>query len=168
MKGTGFSPYITFAKSPWALQAAEKVRMDSERAQFGRCKTINQPSRIDPGASWRDPFFAPFGKLSFSAACLAPEGTEIQTDPLPKRRIKVGGFNPCGKTPSGGRPGIYPRCKWHEINAAFRPGGLLFPVPRETKPDQPLRDATPPGRHGCNQFSASESPLTLQLVSAAP
>jgi hypothetical protein len=45
--------------------------MDGEGAKFGGCKTINRPSRIAPGASWRDPFFATFEKLSFSAACLA-------------------------------------------------------------------------------------------------
>jgi hypothetical protein len=39
--------------------------MDSERAKFGGCKTINQPSRIVSKASWRDPFFTPFEKLSF-------------------------------------------------------------------------------------------------------
>jgi hypothetical protein len=29
-----------------AEQAAEKLRRDGERAEFGGCKTINQPSRI--------------------------------------------------------------------------------------------------------------------------
>jgi hypothetical protein len=55
-----------------AKQAAEKLRRDGERAEFGGCKTINQPSRIVPRASWRDPFFALFEKSSFSAACKAP------------------------------------------------------------------------------------------------
>jgi hypothetical protein len=45
--------------------------MDGEREKIGGSKTINQPPRIVPGASWRDPFFAPFEKLSFSAACKA-------------------------------------------------------------------------------------------------
>jgi hypothetical protein len=57
-----------------ALQAAEKLRMGGEMAKIGGWKTISQPSRIVPGASWRDPFFALFEKSSFSAACLAPEG----------------------------------------------------------------------------------------------
>jgi hypothetical protein len=57
--------------SSGAKEAAEKLRIDSERAKFGGCKTINQPSRIVPGASWRDLFFAPFERLSFSAACKA-------------------------------------------------------------------------------------------------
>ena len=48
--------------------------MEGERAKFGGCKTIDQPSRIVPGSSWRDSFFALFEKSSFSAACLAPEG----------------------------------------------------------------------------------------------
>jgi hypothetical protein len=48
--------------------------MNDERAKFEGCKTINQPSQIAPRASWCDPFFAPFEKLSFSAACSAPEG----------------------------------------------------------------------------------------------
>jgi hypothetical protein len=52
-----------------ASQAAEKLRMEGEKAKFGGCKTIDRPSRIVPAASWRDPFFAPFEKLSFSASC---------------------------------------------------------------------------------------------------
>jgi beta-aspartyl-peptidase (threonine type) len=48
--------------------------MGGEMAKIGGWKTISQPSRIVPGASWRDPFFALFEKSSFSAACLAPEG----------------------------------------------------------------------------------------------
>jgi hypothetical protein len=54
-----------------AKQAAEKLGMNDERAKFEGCKTINQPSQIAPRASWCDPFFAPFEKLSFSAACEA-------------------------------------------------------------------------------------------------
>jgi hypothetical protein len=34
-------------------------------------ETISEPSRIVPGASWRDPFFALLEKSSFSAACQA-------------------------------------------------------------------------------------------------
>jgi hypothetical protein len=68
-----------------ALQAAEKLRRDGERAEFGGCKTINQPSRIVPRASWRDPFFALFEKSSFSAACLAPEGV------FGNRQLSLGG-----------------------------------------------------------------------------
>jgi hypothetical protein len=46
--------------------------MGGEMAKIGGWKTISQPSRIVPGASWRDPFFALFEKSSFSAACEAP------------------------------------------------------------------------------------------------
>jgi len=74
LKGHGFSRANQLEKEPGALQAAEKLQMEGERAKFGGCKTIDQPSRIVPGASWRDSFFTLFGKLSFSAACLAPEG----------------------------------------------------------------------------------------------
>jgi hypothetical protein len=45
--------------------------MDGERAEIGGWKTISEPSRIVPGASWRDPFFALLEKSSFSAACKA-------------------------------------------------------------------------------------------------
>jgi hypothetical protein len=45
--------------------------MGGEMAKIGGWKTISQPSRIVPGASWRDPFFALFEKSSFSAACEA-------------------------------------------------------------------------------------------------
>jgi len=45
--------------------------MEGERAKFGGCKTIDHPSRIVPGSSWRDSFFALFEKSSFSAACEA-------------------------------------------------------------------------------------------------
>jgi hypothetical protein len=51
------------------LQAAKKLQMDGERANFEECKTINHPSRIVLRAFWRYPFFALFEKLSFSAAC---------------------------------------------------------------------------------------------------
>src|ERR1035437_81420 len=54
-----------------AKQAAEKLRMNGERAKIGGWKTISRASRIVPGASWRDPFFALSEKLSFSAACKA-------------------------------------------------------------------------------------------------
>jgi hypothetical protein len=57
--------------SAGAKQAAEKLRMDGERAEIGGWKTISEPSRIVPGASWRDPFFALLEKSSFSAACKA-------------------------------------------------------------------------------------------------
>jgi len=47
--------------------------MEGERAKFGGCKPIDQPLRIVPGSSWRDPFFSLFEKSSFSAACEARE-----------------------------------------------------------------------------------------------
>src|SRR5277367_422608 len=59
-------------QEPGAKQAAEKLRMNDERAKFEGCETINQPSRIVPRASRCDPFFALSDKLSFSAACKAP------------------------------------------------------------------------------------------------
>jgi hypothetical protein len=54
-----------------ALQAAEKPRIQIKRAKIVGPKTINQGSRIAPAAFWRDLFFAPFEKSSFSAACKA-------------------------------------------------------------------------------------------------
>ena len=54
-----------------AKQAAEKLRRYGERAKSGGCKTISQPLRIAPRASWCDSFFALLGKSSFSAACKA-------------------------------------------------------------------------------------------------
>src|SRR5277367_3074608 len=73
-------------QEPGAKQAAEKLRMNDERAKFEGCETINQPSRIVPRASWCDPFFALSDKLSFSAACLAPAGC-----PILSRTLRKGG-----------------------------------------------------------------------------
>src|SRR5271154_2329170 len=72
VEAPGLSPVKKGPRNKGASQAAEKLRMNDERAKFGGCETINQPSRIVPRASWCDPFFALSDKLSFSAACLAP------------------------------------------------------------------------------------------------
>jgi len=71
MYPSGAKAHILACASGTASQAAEKLRMDGERGKFGGCKTIDQPSRIVPRASWRDPFSALFEKSSFSAACEA-------------------------------------------------------------------------------------------------
>ena len=78
LEGHDFSRAESVAEFDRALQAAEKLQMEGERAKFGGCKTNDQPSRIVPGSSWRDSFFALFEKSSFSAACLAPAGTAVE------------------------------------------------------------------------------------------
>ncbi|HEY5331736.1 MAG TPA: 3'-5' exonuclease, partial [Acidobacteriaceae bacterium] len=73
--------------------------MEGERAKFGGCKTIDQPSRIVPGSSWRDSFFALFEKSSFSAACLAPEAKPTGTESEPGRHtssVENSGFRSPG------------------------------------------------------------------------
>jgi hypothetical protein len=47
--------------------------------------------------------------------------------PMVKNRVLKGqDFTGCGKTRSGGRPGIYPRHKARRINEGFSPGGQFF------------------------------------------
>ena len=68
-------------------------------------------------------------RCSFHANDYTNPPAALGDEPLPPRRCPAenavlrerGGFKGCGKTPSGGRPGIYPRYKWHEMNVAFRP-----------------------------------------------
>ena len=55
-----------------AKQAAEKLRMDGERAEIGGYKIITRVLQIVSGAFWSDLFLPPSGELSFSAACKAP------------------------------------------------------------------------------------------------
>jgi hypothetical protein len=47
-------------------EATEEPRMDKKRGEFTGCRVTKQPLLIDPGASWRVPFFTPFEKWSFS------------------------------------------------------------------------------------------------------
>jgi hypothetical protein len=82
-----------------ALQAAEKLRMGGEKADFEGYKTINPTSRIVPRASQLDPFFALCGKLSFSAACLAPETLKKHAPQCEEKLSFVSGpdFTACKK-----------------------------------------------------------------------
>jgi hypothetical protein len=88
--GNGIVPTKVLADPARAKQAAEKLRTNGERAKFAGWKTINQLSRIVPGAFWCDLFWALFEKSSFSAACLALAvfaNTFAGTIPFPGARL---------------------------------------------------------------------------------
>ena len=92
--------------------------MYGEKTKFAGWKTISQASRILPSASWRDPFFTPSEKLSFSAAYTAawfpartPAASASNKGASPKRATRI-----CDRS-SSKRPGVIgcgqasdPRC----------------------------------------------------------